>query len=89
MKYFVSYAYFLQNGGSGFGNIEADRSWPISSSQDITELTAHITDSVSRAMRGKQLTLTILSWQQFEPDIERKRVDGSSRSNIVTLHPTP
>ena len=43
-KYFVAYAYFLKNGGHGFGNIEADRSWPIAGQDDINELTEHITD---------------------------------------------
>lgn len=40
-KYFVAYAYFLKNGGHGFGNIEADRSWPIAGQDDINELTVN------------------------------------------------
>ncbi len=84
MKYFVSYAYFNQNGGHGFGNIEVERSWPISGSEDIADLTSQITDSVSRAM-GKSVTLTIMGWQQFEPDIERTRGSSSGESNVIQL----
>lgn len=86
MKYFVSYAYFVKNGAHGFGNIGVERSWPISGPEDIEDLTSQITDSVSRAM-GKSLTLTIMGWQQFEPDIERIRTGESIESNVIRLCP--
>lgn len=84
MKYFVSYAYFLQNGGHGFGNIGLERSWPISGPDDIEDLTLQITDTVTRAM-GKKLTLTITGWPQFEADIERIRGKDSGPSKVVQL----
>ena len=84
MKYFVSYAYFVKNGAHGFGNIGMERSWPISGPEDIEDLTSQITDAVSRAM-GKSLTLTIMGWQQFEPDIERTRGSSSGESNVIQL----
>ncbi len=87
-KYFVAYAYFLKNGGHGFGNIEADRSWPIAGQADINELTEHITDSLCRAMNQPSLTLTILGWQRFEDDIERKRPEPGQPSNVISLHPS-
>lgn len=86
MKYFISYAYFLQHGGSGFGNIEVERSWPIAGAEDIEDLTSQITDSLSRTM-ARDLTLTILGWQQFEADIERVRRNNNGPSNVVRLSP--
>jgi len=49
-------------------------------------LTSQITDAVSRAM-GKSLTLTIMGWQQFEPDVERIRAGESDESNVIQLCP--
>lgn len=86
MKYFISYAYFLQHGGHGFGNIEVERSWPISGAEDIEDLTSQITDSLSRTI-AKKLTLTILGWQQFEADVERVRGNHNGPSNVVQLSP--
>lgn len=86
MKYFVSYAYFIsQTGGHGFGNIEADRSWPIPGTEDIQELTEHITESLRRAMNRRDVTLTIIGWQPFEPEIERKRPAPGDSGNVVKL----
>ena len=82
-KYFVAYAYFLKNGGHGFGNIEADRSWPIAGQDDINELTEHITDSLCRAMNQPSLTLTILGWQRFEDDVPRKQYEKRDRKSVV------
>jgi len=88
MKYFVSYAYFLKNGGHGFGNIGIDRSWPISGPEDIEDLTAQITDAVSQAM-AKNLTLTIMSWQPFEPDIKRIHSNKGGSNVIRVCPPSP
>lgn len=85
MKYFIAYAYFLKNNAHGFGNIEVDRSWPIAGVEDITELTAHINDSVSRAMGRTDVSLTIISWQKFEDDIPRKKTDDSGSAKVVKL----
>jgi hypothetical protein len=84
-KYFIAYAYFIPHGPHGFGNIEADRSWPISSTEDITDLTEHITEAVRQKMKQPRLTIAIISWQQFEPDIERYRPDGPPPNNIISL----
>jgi len=84
MKYFISYAYFLQHGGHGFGNIAVERSWPISGPDDIEDLTSQVTDSVTQTM-GKRLTLTIMGWQQFEPDVERIRGAGSGPARVAHL----
>ncbi len=88
-KYFISYAYFLNNGDHGFGNIEADRSWPISSQADVIDLTGHITDSLCRAMNVPSLKVTIIGWQRFEDDIERELPRGENKygQNIVLLRP--
>lgn len=86
MKYFVSYAYFIsKTGGHGFGNIEADRSWPIAGTEDIRELTEHITESLRRFMNRRDVTLTIISWQAFEPDIDRKRPVPGDSVNVLKL----
>ena len=84
-KYFIAYAYFIPHGSNGFGNIEADRSWPISSTEDITDLTDHITEAVRRMMKQPRLTLAIVNWKQFEPDIERYHPDGPPPNNIICL----
>lgn len=35
--------------------------------------------------RIKEVTLTIISWQPFEPDIERKRLAPGDAGNVVKL----
>ncbi len=87
-KYFIAYAYFIPNGAHGFGNIEADRSWPIAGTEDVVELTEHITEAVRRTMKQPKLSLTIVNWQLFEEDIERYRPDGPPPDNIISLHAT-
>ena len=84
-KYFIAYASFIPNGSNGFGNIEADRSWPISSTEDIADLTEHITEAVRQRLKQPRLTLAIVNWQQFEADIERYRPDGPPPNNIICL----
>ena len=86
-KYFVSYAYFVPNGSQGFGNIEADRSFLIAGTADITELTEHITDALRRTMKQPKVSITILSWREFEPDIERQQRSPSSTDNVIQLPP--
>ena len=86
-KYFVSYAYFVPHGPQGFGNIEADRSFPIAGTADITELTEHITDALRRTMKQPKVSITILSWCEFEPDIERQQRSPSSTDNVIQLPP--
>jgi hypothetical protein len=36
-------------------------------------------------MKQPRLTLAIISWQQFEPDIEHHRPDGPPPNNIISL----
>lgn len=84
MKYFVAYAYFLKNGAHGFGNIEVQRSWPISGTDDITDLTSQITDDLSRAMK-REPDVTIIGWQRFEDDVERIRGQKGDSGNVVHL----
>lgn len=87
MKYFISYAYFIPKGSQGFGNIEVDRTYPISSTNDVAELTEAIASAMSREMRVPEINISILNFRQFEPDIERKNYSPENKGNVISLRP--
>ena len=86
-KYFIAYAYFVPGGSQGFGNIEVDRTYPIAGTTDITELTEAITDALRREMRTPSLSVAIINFREFEPDIHRAPVATDGPNNVITLKP--
>ena len=86
-KYFISYAYFIPRGSQGFGNIEVDRTYPIAGTHDIAELTEAITDALRREMRNPNITVAIINFREFEPDIHRVPAATGTPSNVITLRP--